>query len=222
MTVEKNKQNDKDTHLYSDKSYIKNKIIILGVSILFLMIRFGAVIPDVDKLFVKGFKIINISKTIAASYLVWLYLYLSFYQKYWNVIEKEITESKKHIFKEKIAKKILRETHEKHGHEFNWFEINAIHLSSKLRFFISYEPVTFEEGGEDEKHGSRHFVIDLKLKHNRKYILPYLAEVYWRGPIVTAYIIPFSFPVIAWFICMLGDWAGSLTTLFSEFSGHIP
>jgi len=35
--------------LYSDKSYRRDKIIILGVSIIFLMIRFGAIIPDLDK-----------------------------------------------------------------------------------------------------------------------------------------------------------------------------
>ena len=221
MTVDNNSMIDKYTPLYNDKSYIKYKILILCVSILFLMIRFGAIIPDVNQLVVKGFKIINLPKTIAALYLVWMYIYFSFYQKYWSVIEKEIIKSKKLIFKEKIAQNILRETHKRLGHDFEWFEVNSLHLSSFLQFYISYAPISFPEYGDEQNHGSRGGVIDLKLKCNRKYIAPYLAEVYLRGPIVTAYLIPFSFPIIAWFICMLGGWFGSLSTIFSELSGNI-
>lgn len=221
MTGEINKQLDKDNHLFSEKSYISNIIVILGISIFFLMLRYGAIVPDLDDMSVKGFKIINLSKTIAAAYLVWLYLYLNFYQKYWHVIEKEIARSKENIFKEKIAYKILRKTHEKLGHDFDYFNINSIHKSPKFQFSISYSPVTFEEYGEDKDHGSRFWVIDLKLKHYRKYLLPYLAEVYFRSPILTAYIIPFAFPIVVFFICMIGDWGGSLTTIFSAFSGKI-
>ena len=209
-----NKSNEKlsnDTQLYNDKSYIRYKNIVLAVSVFFLLLRFGAIILDVDLLSVKGFKIINLSITIAALYLVWLYLYLSFYQKYWSIVEKEITKSKEKFF---------RETHEAHGHDFDWFTIYTIHLSPILNFFISYSPVSFIDHGEKEEHGRRSWVINLKLKRNRKHILPYLAEVYFRGPIVTAYIIPFSFPVLAWSVCMLGDWAGSLKTIIAALSNN--
>lgn len=209
------------TYLYSDKSYRKNMIIILSVSIFFLMIRFGAIIPDLDKLSIKGFRIISLSKTIAALYLVWLYLYFSFYQKYWSTVKKEIVKSKEKIFKEKIALKILRETHERHGHDFDWFTIYSLSLSPIMNFFISYSPVSFLEHGEEKVHGRRHWVINLKLKRNRKHILPYLAEVYFRVPIVTAYIIPFLFPVFAWIVCMLGDWPGSLIVIFTELSNNV-
>lgn len=206
--------------LYSDKSYLKDKIIVLAVSIFFLLIRFSAIIPDLEKLSIKGFRIISLSKTIAALYLVWLYLYFSFYQKYWSVVKKEIVKSKEKVFKETTAFKILRETHAKHGHDFDWFRIYSLHFSPIMKFFISYSPVSFLEHGEEEIHGRRHLVINLKLKRNRKYILPYLAEVYFRGPIVTAYFIPFLFPVFAWIVCMFGDWPGSLIAIFADLSNN--
>jgi hypothetical protein len=218
MMIKKNiNQLSKSGPLYSDKSYIRYKIMILGVSILFLMVRFGAVVPELDKLAVKGFRIISLSKAIAFSYLVWIYLYFSFYQKYWDAIEKEIIQSKKDIFKEKIAKLILHDTHERRGDDFQGFDIESLHPIRWFQFFISYAPVTFEEDGQEINHGKRSWMINLTLKHNRKYLLPYLAEVYCRGPIVTSYIIPFSFPVVAWFICMIGDWPGSLTKIILEF-----
>lgn len=82
MNSKSNKEIINDVQLYSDRSYNRYKIIVLAVSILFLMLRFGAIVPDADRLFIKGFKILNLSKTIAALYLVWLFLYLDFYQKY--------------------------------------------------------------------------------------------------------------------------------------------
>ncbi|HUU20456.1 MAG TPA: hypothetical protein VMW72_25125 [Sedimentisphaerales bacterium] len=219
MAIYKNRKNTEKlgnyTQLYSDKSYRRDMIIVLAVSIIFLMIRFGAIIPDLDKFSIKGFKIISLSKTIAALYLIWLYLYFNFYQKYWSIVKKEIVKSKEKIFKEKIALTILRETHEKHGHDFDSFKIYSIHLDPIMKFFISYSPVSFLEHGEEEVHGRRCWIINLKLKRNRKHILPYLAEFYFRKPIVTAYFIPFLFPVFAWIVCMFGDWPGSLAAIFT-------
>lgn len=221
MNTTHNKKIDEDNHLYNHTSYVRDKIIILLVSVIFLMLRLGAIMPDVNNLFMDGFKIINLSKTFAVSYLVWMFLYFSFYQKYWALIEKEIIKSKQNIFKKKIAQKILRETHEKHGHDFDWFEINLLFLGPKLTFLISYSPMSHQEYEENERHSARTWNINLKSKNNRKYILPYLTEVYLRGPIVTAYIIPFSFPVIAWFFCMIGEWAGSLMTIITVLSSDL-
>lgn len=217
MSVEGNNLNGIGDYLYKDRYYIRYKILILTVSIIFLMIRFGAIAPDVDQITIKGFKIINLTKAIAFLYLVWIYLYVSFYQKYWSAISKEIKTTKEQIFINNFVQNILRETHQSHGHDFEWFEINSLHLSSFLQFWVSYTPLSFPEYGNEEKNGRRGWVINLKLKRNRKYILPYLAEVYFRGPIVTAYLIPFSFPIVAFFVCMVSGWFGGLSTIFSAF-----
>ena len=215
-----NKNNDKiiaePDHVYNEKTYIRNVVVILAISLLFLMMRFGAIIPDLEKLEIKGFRILNLSKTIAALYLVWIYLYLSFYQKYWREVKKDIARSKQSIFKDNIAFSILRETHERLNHDFDWFAIHSLSFDPIMKFWISYSPVSFLEHGEEKDHGSRHWVIDLKRKKNRKYMLPYLVNVYCRSPLVTLYFIPIFFPIIAGIICILGNWPGNLMTIIAN------
>ncbi|MCF8084072.1 MAG: hypothetical protein K9M96_13335 [Deltaproteobacteria bacterium] len=171
--------------------------------------------PDSEKLELKGFKILNFSKAIAAGYLIWIYLYFKFYQKYWTGIKKDISKLKEQIFKQNIAFNILVETHERHDHNFDWFYIHSLHLSPIMEFWISYSPVSFSEEGERD-HGRRHWVIDLKKKGNRKYIFSYLVNVYCRSPLVTFYFIPILFPILAGFICFLSNWPGNLMTIITN------
>jgi len=51
----------------------------------------------------------------------------------------------------------------------------------------------------------------------RSFIKMYLTEVYFRRHIVTAYIVFFWFPILAFVIYMLGDWTGSLRTIVKAF-----
>jgi hypothetical protein len=51
----------------------------------------------------------------------------------------------------------------------------------------------------------------------RSFIKMYLTEVYFRRHIVTAYIVFFGFPILAFVIYMLGDWTGSLRTIVKAF-----
>lgn len=215
-----NKENDEiktaPDHVYKEKTYIRNMVVILAISLFFLMMRFGAIIPDLEKLEIKGFRILNLSKTIAASYLVWIYLYISFYQKYWRKVKKDITRSKESIFRDNIAFRILRETHKKLNHEFDWFRIHSMSFNPIMKFWISYSPVSYLDHGEEEDHGSRHWVIDLKRKNQRKYIFLYLVNVYCRSPLVTLYFIPILFPILAGVICFVGNWPGSLIKIITN------
>ena len=77
MNTENDKLKSASDHVYNGKTYFWDMIVILAISLFFLMMRFGAIIPDLEKLEIKGFRILNLSKVIAASYLVWIYLYLS-------------------------------------------------------------------------------------------------------------------------------------------------
>lgn len=216
MNTENDKLKSASDHVYDGKTYFWDMIVILAISLFFLMMRFGAIIPDLEKLEIKGFRILNLSKVIAASYLVWIYLYLRFYQKYWREVKKDITRSKKNIFKDNIAFSILRETHERHNYDFDWFTIHSISFNPIMKFWISYSPVSFLDHGEEYDHGSRHWVVDLKRKNNRKYILPYLVNVYCRSPLVTLYFIPLFFPILAGLICFLGNWPGSLIVIITN------
>ena len=139
-----------DNHVYHEKGYTRNMVIILSISLLFLMMRFGAIIPDLEKLEIKGFRIINLSKAIAAFYLIWFYLYLVFYQKYWRSVKKDIIKSKKSIFNSFIAFDILRETHERLNHHFHTFNIHSLSFIPIMKFWISYSPIIFSENGEEE------------------------------------------------------------------------
>ena len=188
-------------------------VIILVISLLFLMMRFGAIIPDLEKLEIRGFRILNLSKALSASYLVWFYLFMVFYQKYWRLVKKDIIKSKQNIFKSFIAFDILRETHEKLDHHFHSFNIHSLSFSPLMKFWISYSPILFSENGEEEDLGDRHWIIDLKKKRNRKHIFPYLLNVYVRSPLVTLYFIPIFFPILAGIICLFGKWPGSLTSI---------
>jgi len=211
---------EQDVRLYNEKTYVRDKIIVLGASVVLLMIHFGAIIPDLNKL-VKGFKIVNQSIMIGFLYLVWFYLYFSFYQKYWSSVKRELKKIKETTFRVKFAFKILHETHERSRHDFYGYNIEGLIFTPVMRFHIFYSPVTLIEEGIEKEHGSRNWIIDLKRKGRRKYILRYLVEVYLKSPIVTSYFIPFAFPVFAGIICMLVDGPGSLKTIYEELLKNI-
>jgi len=202
-------------HLYNEKNYVMRVFVILGICLFFLMMRFGAIFPNLEKIEIKGFKIVNLSKTIAAFYLIWFYLYLSFYQKYWILVRKSIVELKESIFEDKIAFSVLQEIHERHKHNFDWYNIHALKYFKIMQFWISYSPVSFLDHGEEDEHSSRFFIIDLKSKNNRKYITRYLVNVYFQSPLVTSYLIPIIFPILAVIICFTGKWPGSLFAIIT-------
>jgi hypothetical protein len=85
--------------------------------------------------------------------------------------------------------------------------------AGRFLLWISYSPIIFEENGEEEDLGDRHWIIDLKKKRNRKFIFPYLVNVYFRSPLVTLYFIPILFPILAGIICIFGKWPGSITSI---------
>jgi len=215
MHIDNNNKAADSVEVYNSKSYVYNMIVILSISLLFLMMRFGAIIPDLEKLEIKGLRVLDLSKFIAALYLIWIYLYLIFYQKYWQIIRKDIIRLKQSIFEANFASQILRETHERNNHDCDWFNIYSLSYSPIMNFWISYSPVSFSEHGEEE-HGKRHWVIDLKRKKKRRYIVPYIIDVYFKSPLITLYYVPILFPILAGVLCLSGKWPGSFSEIVNR------
>ncbi len=204
--------------LSNDKCYNKFVSIILIVSLFFLVIRFGGIVLNTNELILKVFKIENISITIFASYILWIYLYFCFYQKFYTQVVKEKKEIKENVFRDKFSFLVLNETHKRHKHNFDDFNIHTVHFMPVMSFFISYSPISYYDYGEEKEHEQRSWIIKLTIKHNRKYIFSFLNEIYLKTPIVTLYIIPFYFPIFVFILCFTGNWLGSLKVIFKVIS----